>query len=450
MTKNVIIGAGFIILLCLAGCSEPEAAEVLEETEQVEQELTSLDVEFEENREEETSTGNGVFDYENDVDYYNMGDAALYRDDNDFWIEYADGTVIEDLAATTAEQEEMEKIYHNQLEMIKKPFAFITEIDPEIHNKFDMEIRDNDYLLTYNGDEADIEELGRGIAEQTGSVPDGAETNDMDPSDIDIDAFTLEMIIEKETHYLQQIEQKVAYTFNDLSDVQEYKYTYSNHNDAEQIEIPDATIAADDTDPVETTEQDELSAEEKETLEAEASDYLDALIQATVFQDAEASMDLLPDSYSEEEKKTEAETQRDMFKDIYIQNTEQNMQGANVTEEEVTDLADAVMYALSTTDYEIMDAHAESVDNIVVTISVEGIDDTSIYQETDQELLELYENGEIADEEIDSKNMEILIEKYNDIDELLSPVELDVHVMQNPDDTYVVIAQDQYLAGFFQ
>jgi len=121
-----------------------------------------------------------------------------------------------------------------------------------------------------------------------------------------------------------------------------------------------------------------------------------------------------------------------------------------VTEQEIIELADAVMYALSTADYEIVEAQAESADSIMVTVSIEGISDTSIYQEVDQELLELIEDGDIARDEVDSKTIELLIEKYNDIDALLPPVELTVHVMQNPDGSYVVIAQDQYLAGFFQ
>ncbi|WP_040982644.1 DUF6612 family protein [Oceanobacillus jeddahense] len=448
--KNYIFGIGLIILLFLAGCSEPEASEILEEMEQVEQDMTSLDVEFEESIEGETLAGNGVFDFENNIDYYNLGDFALYKDNSDFLIETADGMVAESFAETPAEQEELEKIFSDQLGRMKTPFAFFVTIDPDIHNKFDIETRDEDYVLTYNGDEADMEELGRGIAEQTISMTDGSERLDIETSEMDIEAFALEMVIEKETHHLQQMEQKLTYTFNDISNEQDYLYTYSNHNDAEEIEIPAVTVEAEDTDPVETTEQDNLSEEERETLEAEASDYLDALIQATVFQDAEAAIDRLPDGYSEDNKQTEAEMQRDMFKEIYIQNTEQNMQGANIEEEDITDLADAVMGALSTTEYEIVDAHAEASDDIVVTISVEGISDTSINQEVEQELFTLYTDGEIEDDELDSKNIELLMEQYNDIDELLPPVELDVHVMQNPDGTYVVIAQDQYLAGFVQ
>ncbi|MEF3327476.1 MULTISPECIES: DUF6612 family protein [Oceanobacillus] len=447
--KNYIFGAGFIIILFLTGCSEPEAAEVLEEMEQLEQDMTSLDVKFEENIEGETLSGNGVFDFEKDIDYYNLGNFALYRDNSDFLMETAEGEVMESFATTTADQEELEHIFNNQLGRMKMPFAFFVSIDPDIHNKFDMEARDEDYVLTYNGDETDIEELGRGIAEQTLRITEGSERVDFDPADFDIDKFTLEMVIEKETHHLQEMEQEFTYTFHDLTNDQNYLYTYSNHNDAEPIEIPAVTVTAEDTEPADA-ETTDISEEERETLETGASDYLDALIQATVFQDAEASIERLPDTYSEEEKTTEAETQRDMFKDIYIQNTERNMQGTNVTEQEIIELADAVMYALSTADYEIVEAQAESADSIMVTVSIEGISDTSIYQEVDQELLELIENGDITREEVDSKTIELLIEKYNAIDTLLPPVELTVHVMQNPDGSYVVIAQDQYLAGFFQ
>ncbi|WP_152657969.1 DUF6612 family protein [Oceanobacillus sp. CFH 90083] len=443
--KKYIVGVGLFILICIAGCSSPDSSEILGEAEQVEQSLDSLDVDFEENREEEAIIGNAVFDYENNIDYYNLGSFALYRDGSSFLTEFDDGTVTEGFEGANAEQGELEEIFNSQLDMLKMPIAFFLTLDPDIHNKFDVETRDNDYVLTYNGNETDIEELGRAIIEQNTKYVTAFSVTEIDQSDLSIDAFSLEIMIEKETHQLQQVKQELAYTLDDFSNIQNYTHVYSNHNNAEQIEIPAVAAEAGGADSTEV-----LSDAERKALETEASAYLDALIQATVFQNAEEFINRAPDNYSEDEKKTEAETQRDFFKSTYIQNTEQNMQSANVTGEEIIELADAVMYALSTAEYEMVDAHAESTDNIIVTISVKGISDTSIYQETEQELIRLYEDGEITNDEIDSKNLEILIEKYHDIDELLDPVELDVHVMQDPAGTYVVLMQDQYLAGFIQ
>src|SRR5699024_521431 len=160
-------------------------------------------------------------------------------------------------------------------------------------------------------------------------------------------------------------------------------------------------------DDTETDQVDSMDEQDLETAESEAAAYLDALIQATVFQDADTFIDRAPESYTEEKKESEAETQRDLYKETYIQNNKQNMknQNADVTEEEIEDLADAFLHALSTTEYEIVEANAESADNIIVTLSIEGIDDTSIYQETEQEIIELHEDGVIADDELVSKNL---------------------------------------------
>jgi len=433
----------------LAGCSEPDPADILEEAQQVQEDLSSAELDFEENEGDATVTGNVIFDYDNNVSYYKMNEGfALYKDDSDFLIEYEDGMVADALEETYADPEEAESAIDGQLDFMKMPLAFFTQLDADFYNKFDMESRDNDYVLTYNGNQTDQEELGRGIVQQT-IEPFGSE---MDSSDIDIEEFSLQIIIEKETNRMQTVEQELIYSLdhNNFSQEQNFTYTYFNHDETAQIEKPVVTMEPEDTDNTDIAEMDSLNEEEQEIMANEAAAYLDALIQATVFQDAEEFINRAPDSYTDEEKESEAETQRDYFREIYIQNTQQNMQGSSVTEDEVMELADAFLHALSTTEYEIAGAYAESADNIIVTVAIEGIDDTSVYIKTEEDLVALYEDGELADDEIDAKNIELLIENYYEMDELLDPVELDVHVMQHTDGTYMVLMQDQYLSGFVQ
>lgn len=433
----------------MAGCSEPDPADILEEAQQVQEDLSSAELDFEENEGDATVTGNVIFDYDNNVSYYKMNEGfALYKDDSDFLIEYEDGMVADALEETYADPEEAESAIDGQLDFMKMPLAFFTQLDADFYNKFDMESRDNDYVLTYNGNQTDQEELGRGIVQQT-IEPFGSE---MDSSDIDIEEFSLQIIIEKETNRMQTVEQELIYSLdhNNFSQEQNFTYTYFNHDETAQIEKPVVTMEPEDTDNTDIAEMDSLNEEEQEIMANEAAAYLDALIQATVFQDAEEFINRAPDSYTDEEKESEAETQRDYFREIYIQNTQQNMQGSSVTEDEVMELADAFLHALSTTEYEIAGAYAESADNIIVTVAIEGIDDTSVYIKTEEDLVALYEDGELADDEIDAKNIELLIENYYEMDELLDPVELDVHVMQHTDGTYMVLMQDQFLAGFVQ
>lgn len=445
----------------LAGCGEPDPAQILEEANQLQQELISVEVTFEETDGGVAVTGNAIFDFDSNVDYYKMNEPgfALYRSDDEFLIELDDGMVTDAMEETVAEASEVENALERQLSFMKSPLAFFGEMDPDLYEKFEMEEREEDYVFTYTDEEADIEELGRGFVEPSIDSMANFLGSDIDIADIQIDDYALEIIIEKETNMIQHVEQDISYSLDEhhFSQEENYVYEYSNHDAAETVEIPEVNMEAGDlgTDQeeeadTEMAEQDPLDDEERETLETEAAAYLDALIQATVFQDAEEFINRAPDVYTEEEKASEAETQRDFFKEMYIQNTQQNMLDANVTEEEIQDLADAFMHALSTTDYEVVDAYAESAEDIVVTVSVEGISDTSVYLETEQELIMLYEDGEITADEIESKNLEILTEKYYGIDELLDPVEVDVYVMQDGAGTYAVLMQDQYLAGFVQ
>src|SRR5699024_3991395 len=107
-----------------------------------------------------------------------------------------------------------------------------------------------------------------------------------------------------------------------------------------------------------------------------------------------------------------------------------------------------LLHALSQTKYEVIEKDALDEDNIVVTLSVEGIDDPAIYEEVENELGELYEEGEIDDDELDTKNIELLIEKYEDLEDLSSSLDVDVEVTKDTDGSYDVLLQDQFLQGF--
>src|SRR5699024_8023018 len=154
------------------------------------------------------------------------------------------------------------------------------------------------------------------------------------------------------------------------------------------------------TDEEQEAEEMTLSKEETKSNEAEAAAYVDASIQATVFQDEDKYVNKAPGS-SKKEKENAAEVQKTQFKELYLQNTKQDMEGANVTEEDIHDLADAFLGALSKTSYEVVGAKVQSDKEITVTLKVEGIDETALYLETSEELRSLYDEGEITEEEID-------------------------------------------------
>src|SRR5699024_11632528 len=69
-------------------------------------------------------------------------------------------------------------------------------------------------------------------------------------------------------------------------------------------------------------------------------------------------------TYPEDSKESDAEMQKEFFKETYIQNTLGNLAGTDVSEGDVEELADAFLHALSQTKYEVIEKDALDQDNI--------------------------------------------------------------------------------------
>src|SRR5699024_2669687 len=96
---------------------------------------------------------------------------------------------------------------------------------------------------------------------------------------------------------------------------------YDAIDDIVKMDVEENVVDSDDSNATDVSDQD------RSDLEKEASEYVDALILATVFQDADGFIEKAPDSMSDEDKKSEAEMQADFFKEIYIENTKNNLAG---------------------------------------------------------------------------------------------------------------------------
>ncbi|MGG3805045.1 hypothetical protein [Metabacillus fastidiosus] len=221
----------------------------------------------------------------------------------------------------------------------------------------------------------------------------------------------------------------------------------------EEIEKSSVSEEKENTEEIEKTEDinkdsSSLNTEEGEIQEKEAAAYVDALIQATVFQNAEKYTEKAPGPESSEEKQKDGSTQKGFFKEIYKQNTKQNMTGLPVTDEQVDKLADAFLKALSVTEYKVIEAKAQSADKIKVTLSVKGFDDSLVNNKTEAELTQFISENKVGKEELIAKNMEVLTKNYEEVKDTLEPVNVEVDVDHNPDGSYVVMFQDQYLKGF--
>gem|GEM_PF-6737454 len=455
MNKRIMMLFVLSIFL-LGGCvstldsmlSDSSPKDVLRKVEEAHNEIQSVEVSFTENMQEYTDTGHIIIDVANNESFITLeeDDLSIYINEDDLLVEYVDGEV--ESWADTGILADLE----NRVEFEKNPIAHYKELDENIFDKFELSKEDDRYILQFEGNEADSESLSKALTYYEAGLEDFDESVDF--LDMEIISFSLTLTVDSSTYLLEKIEQDLTYKFEEDSDetVAEITHQYSNYNDAGEITPLEATV--EDGEGLNKSSNGgassgDLSDEEKELYEEEAAAYLDALIQATVFQNAEGFVEKAPDSMTKEDKEAEAEIQRDFFKEMYSQNTKTNMEGLGVSDEEISDLTDAFLEALSITKYEIVGAEAISSEDIVVTVSIEGLDDAKIYEETDEQLYDEFMENEMTEDELVSKNMELLTENYKKEDAVLNPVEVEVDVTREGEGSYLVMLQDQYLVGGF-
>src|SRR5699024_3041795 len=443
-------------IFLLGGCvstldsmlSDSSPKDVLRKVEEAHNEIQSAEVSFTENMQEYTDTGHIIIDVANNESFITLeeDDLSIYINEDDLLVEYVDGEV--ESWADTGILADLE----NRVEFEKNPIAHYKELDENIFDKFELSKEDDRYILQFEGNEADSESLSKALTYYEAGLEDFDESVDF--LDMEIISFSLTLTVDSSTYLLEKIEQDLTYKFEEDSDetVAEITHQYSNYNDAGEITPLEATV--EDGEGLNKSSNGgassgDLSDEEKELYEEEAAAYLDALIQATVFQNAEGFVEKAPDSMTKEDKEAEAEIQRDFFKEMYSQNTKTNMEGLGVSDEEISDLTDAFLEALSITKYEIVGAEAISSEDIVVTVSIEGLDAAKIYEETDKQLYDEFMENEMTEDELVSKNMELLTENYKKEDAVLNPVEVEVDVTREGEGSYLVMLQDQYLVGGF-
>lgn len=112
----------------------------------------------------------------------------------------------------------------------------------------------------------------------------------------------------------------------------------------------------------------------------------------------------------------------------------------------ITGLA-GIFKALSTTKYEIVNTEAISNEDIIVPVSIQGIDDEKACADTEDQQYNSFMEEDIVEDEIISKNMEILIQNYHDVDSFLDAVEVNVDVIRDRDGSYLVMLQEVGLSN---
>ncbi|MCR6098042.1 hypothetical protein HXA31_18495 [Salipaludibacillus agaradhaerens] len=434
MKKLFLGGCLFISLFTVVACqSEPAADEVFKTASDVHTVTDSMDVSFDIEVDDIKSSWMMSLDYKNETYYLVTDDeyAELYQEGDNIGI-IINGSVMHP-EATSADS--YKAVMTNFIEHHENPMRRLKEFDAEIEEKFELEVTDDAYLLTYIGDDKAQQLYAEGLAEeirkQDLSAPEF--------TDVSANKIELTITIDQETDRIQEIHEVLDYTVTsqDITTdvVGENTYTYSNHNTTE-IKKP-AML-------------DTLVGEEEQALyEEEAANYLEALIEATVYQNAEDFGENAAGSGSPEEKQSEGDRQKESFKEFYRLNTEANM-GEVVSSDAIDALTDAFMEALSQTSYEVVDSQLTSNQQIVVTLSIEGLQDWAVQSVAEQQLIEEVEAGDVGQEDIFERNVEILIDLYGDMHIYgADPVEVDVTVSRLDDGTYMVFIQDEYLIGGF-
>lgn len=427
------------MLVLLAGCSfgSVTSEEAIEESKEAMEDIESVEIKYKEKETDYTDSGIFQIDFKNDISRYDFEELeiAIYKEDDKVLIEEPSGDVAEMEEATFNQD------FAHRVDFLVDPFDTLEDFDEDFIDHFEVEKnKDKDELiLTYVGDEEDEEisnDFGKGYI---GFSLYGTEFNDhMDLIEeaIEINEVSFEMILDDSNYTIKQMKWNMKYEENDEKMNLKHQYSLSKYDDIKDIEALEKTTTStsspgnsDDVDP------------------NEAASYLDALIQATIFQDADGFVDASPESMSKEDSEEEGKVQRDFFREIYIENTKGNMDGTGVTDEQVEALADAFINALGETAYEIVDAEETGDGAVLVTVSVQGLDDTKIYADTDDILYELIESGEVTEDNFIDKNMDILTGMYEDAD-ILDAVEVQVNVFKEGDN-YLVPSQDEYLIGGF-
>ena len=427
------------MLVLLAGCSfgSVTSEEAIEESKEAMEDIESVEIKYKEKETDYTDSGIFQIDFKNDISRYDFEELeiAIYKEDDKVLIEEPSGDVAEMEEATFNQD------FAHRVDFLVDPFDTLEDFDEDFIDHFEVEKnKDKDELiLTYVGDEEDEEisnDFGKGYI---GFSLYGTEFNDhmeLIEEAIEINEVSFEMILDDSNYTIKQMKWNMKYEENDEKMNLKHQYSLSKYDDIEDIEALEETTTStsspgnsDDVDP------------------NEAASYLDALIQATIFQDADGFVDATPESMSKEDSEEEGKVQRDFFREIYIENTKGNMDGTGVTDEQVEALADAFINALGETAYEIVDAEETGDGAVLVTVSVQGLDDTKIYADTDDILYELIESGEVTEDNFIDKNMDILTGMYEDAD-ILDAVEVQVNVFKEGDN-YLVPSQDEYLIGGF-
>lgn len=347
----------------------------------------------------------------------------------------------------TQKGEEVREKFLHDLEFMLKPFDFLRILDEEIMDKFIVADEDeNEITIVYNSAEyvEDANKLSEQIVLLLQHSLEQVETEQrLGKIEDEYEPLELELTIDKSDNLLRKFNLQVfpieeSQVNTPPIDLVMTYHSYNQDFDIVMFEETDSSLPQEVEEPVRSSD----------LTEEEAVAYLEALIQATVYQNATAFTELAPQSMGADRIKSDAVIFRDTFKSIYVDNSQQAWSWTEVAipDEQHEALAEAFLTAIAKTEYEIIE-QKQGDDGVIVTLQVHGINDTEINEKAAMAMIELFESGEVSQAEALDKLFEDLIYAYNNVDELEEPVSVDVEVYKINEN--FVVEQDDYLIGGF-
>lgn len=438
--RGLLVFVGLMLLLvgCAGGPQSPE--EAFEKSQEAMEELDTVQTNQFDSIAENKSNYIFQIDQKSDAILFENKETKVEA------VVEGDEVTVKDIDGNVEKQKDSEelKIIKERSSFQLSPLDVFKQLDEEVVDKFTMETENEEIILTYDGEEGESEDLATQLfIVLTMGIDEKTEENLKEAEELDLNEFKLEITMDNSDFLLKDMTMSMQAKQEGENIPIAFEYEYSKYNEEKDVTPPEETTD-DKAEPKTESETDTDPDINKE----DAAAYLDALIQATVYQDVEGYIKALPKSMKDSDNKNDGEFQRDTFKNLYIENTKQNMDGMGIKDKEFEDLGDAFLEALKKTKYDVVSTEVVE-DRAVVTLSVEGINDSKVYQDTNEKVAEIADEEDLEMEELAKKNIEMLIDSYKDV-EITEPIDIEVNVSKVSGD-YQVLLQDEFLVdGFVQ
>lgn len=418
--------------------------DILEKVMKTQDERSSFTVDFRED--DQHSKENGIILSDIEADKYMI---SYNHIDEDYYLTKDDFIVDDDfIAISLSRYDEVAETYESLIQKITFPLHYFQEEDDDFISYFHVEEDEDTYVLTFD-DQGEYNDRLRDTLINIDLFELEEEGKAIDVANVQLKVKDFSIVTDVETDLLKTFEFNITLVSDEFPEDKKFygKYEFSDYDSIDPIELPSTDEDLGSLMDFEKDEAEEsIKDEDIETVEKEAKAYVDALIQATIYQDVDQFIERAPGSMSDEDKTSEGEIQQTMFKEILQENLALNLGQIGISDEQIEKLTKGYIESIATAEYEMIGAKVDG-DEIIVTLEISGINESAIYDEAELKALENIDEN-MTEEEFANEFIDQLIKSFANIDSLEDPVEKEVTVIQMSG-SYHVLLQDEYIIGGF-